>query len=176
MRQVGYTNGLFGLLRQILALLAIGLFVTACGSDSDSTEASAAPPPESQAEIIELTNIARAQGRYCGDNWFPAAGPVVWNENLRVAAARHSQDMHENEFFAHEGSDSTTVGDRASDAGYNWSIVGENLSMNAIPYSQAIQGWIESTSHCEALMNNSFVELGVERRGVFWTMVLGIEF
>ncbi len=175
-RQVRYTAGLWGLSPKAFALLFLVFSIVSCGADSsESDEAAAAPPAESQTEILVQTNLARSKGRMCGDTWYPAAGPVVWNAELEVAAARHSLDMDTNDFFAHEGSDSTTVGDRATDAGYNWQVVGENLSLNAIAYSVAIQGWIDSTSHCEALMRADFEELGVKRVGLYWTMVLGVQ-
>ena len=150
----------------------------ACGADdSGSSEGiSAGPPPVGIAERVEQTNLARSEGRFCGDDWFPAVGPVEWNEQLEATAFRHSFDMHSNDFFAHAGSDGTSVGDRASDAGYPWAVVGENLSKFAITFSSAIDGWIDSPSHCAALMNPEFDELGTVRVGVYWTMVLGVQF
>jgi uncharacterized protein YkwD len=100
----------------------------------------------------------------------------VWNEQLEETALRHSFDMHSNDFFAHAGSDGTSVGDRASDAGYPWAVVGENLSKFAMTYDAAIDGWIESPSHCAALMKAEFNELGTVRVGIYWTMVLGLQF
>ena len=176
MRQVGQLCSRVISAKKVL-VLGLCVLLQACGTDdSEADEIAASPPPVSIQERVNQTNLARSVGRFCGDNWFPAVGPVEWNELLEVAALRHSQDMHSNDFFAHDGSDGSSVGIRATDAGYPWAVVGENLSKFAVTFEDAMEGWIESPLHCEALMRPEFDELGTVRVGVYWTMVLGVQF
>src|SRR4030095_6767338 len=53
--------------------------------------------------------------------------PVSIHPQLTTAARRHSEDMLQNEFQGHEGSNGSTSGERITDAGYTWSAFGENV-------------------------------------------------
>lgn len=57
----------------------------------------------------------------------PAAPPLVPNEKLRAAALRHSLDMAATGIQDHIGSDGSTIGQRAVQAGYNFNRVAENI-------------------------------------------------
>ena len=62
-----------------------------------------------------------------GFNHLPVAGVLVPNAALTEAARRHTQDMLDNNFLRHIGSDGSTPVDRAKDAGYYGpTFVGEN--------------------------------------------------
>ena len=63
-----------------------------------------------------------------GFNHLPVAGVLVPNAALTEAARRHTQDMFDNNFQGHGGSDGSGPGDRAKDAGYNkLAALGENV-------------------------------------------------
>ena len=54
---------------------------------------------------------------------------LAWNEQLANLARLHSQDMAEQKFFSHRGSDGSMVDNRADKLGImNWSAIGENIA------------------------------------------------
>ena len=90
--------------------------------------------------------------------------------------------MANNNFFSHTGSNGQSVGSRATQAGYVWSTVGENIAAGGSLSSVAavVQAWVNSPGHCENLMRSSFTELGASKYsnntstyGVYWTQVFG---
>ena len=132
--------------------------------------------------ILDAVNAARAVPRTCGEQAFGAAPPVAWNDALGAAALAHSRDMATRRHMAHEGSDGSQVGTRATRAGYDWRLVGENIAAGQTSAREAVDGWIESPGHCANLMNPSFTEMGagyaISRARmpgfVYWTQVFGV--
>jgi hypothetical protein len=61
----------------------------------------------------------------------PAAPPLAFNEKLIQSARRHSEDMFQNVFQDHTGTDGSFFDTRISDAGYNYGRVGENIYAHA---------------------------------------------
>lgn len=111
-------------------------------------------------QMIELINEVRAKPRRCGPMAFKPAPPVEWNFSLERAARMHSYEMATQNFFAHRWPDSTHVGIRVQEAGYNWRYVGENIYAGINTVSDAVYGWLESEGHCKTIMNPDYTELG----------------
>jgi hypothetical protein len=61
----------------------------------------------------------------------PPAQPLALNAQLITAARRHSQDMFENSFQGHTGTDGTQPRDRVTQSGYSWQSIGENVYASA---------------------------------------------
>ena len=156
--------------------------------------AAAAPPPSNpspavdtecglpnfQRDLLQQINAARSSARTCGRVVRPAAAPLAWNANLQVAAARHSTDMARNNFFSHTGSDGSDLGDRATDAGYNWRGIGENIAAGQSSVTSVMNGWLASEGHCNNIMESSFNDVALAcvsqpgtTYGRYWTMELG---
>lgn len=134
-------------------------------------------PPPGIRSLLTLVNEFRAQPQTCGNQTVPAAPPLTWNNNLEVAAQRHSEYMAESGVLKHIGRGGTDVGQRASAAGYSWSWIGENVASRYREAADVHGGWVSSPLHCLNLMNPYAVHLGVARAysaaGVpFWTQVL----
>ncbi len=55
------------------------------------------------------------------------APPLSFNVQLMASARSHSQDMLENAFEEHNGTDGSDPGTRMTKAGYNWWTCGENI-------------------------------------------------
>lgn len=133
-----------------------------------------------EATIIQLINEARTQVQQCGDTEFAATVPLTWDERLEGAALTHSQDMANNLFFGHQGTDSSFVGDRVTALNYDWRSVGENLAAGQSTIEQVMQDWMDSPPHCANIMNANFRNVGVScgdngslTFSRYWTMVLG---
>lgn len=119
-------------------------------------------------EMLLAVNQLRVHGCYCGENYMPPVKPLKWNAALEKAAMRHAKDMSDNRRFEHTGSDGSTVANRVSDTGYNWSAVGENIAYGYKSIEKVISGWQKSEGHCRNIMKATYVEMGVARIGNYW--------
>jgi uncharacterized protein YkwD len=89
--------------------------------------------------------------------------------------------MASNNFFAHQSpTNGTRIGARATAAGYNYRIVGENIGAGYSDVNSVMAGWLASQSHCANIMEPAFVDLAVSCKinpsstyQYYWTMVLG---
>ncbi len=136
--------------------------------------------PNFQADLLQQMNAARAVARKCGKTAWPAANPVSWNTTLAVAAARHSTDMANNNFFSHTGSNGSTFDARATGAGYNWRGISENIAAGQPNVGSVMSSWLESEGHCNNIMDGSFTNVAVAcvsrsetEYGKYWTMMVG---
>lgn len=70
---------------------------------------------------------------------YPAVQPLSFDARLLDAARGHSEDMAENGFQDHTGSDGRTFDQRIDAAGYAWSFASENVFAYAqsVPYCHA---------------------------------------
>lgn len=132
-----------------------------------------------QSALIAINN-ARAEGRNCGDDYFPPAPTVLWNDRIAHAALLESQWMQRDNDFGHAWPDGTRVGDRLDMADYKWQHADENIAAGFRTLPAAIQAWIDSPSHCRALMRQDVSETGLavvpgepgNTYVAYWTMVL----
>ncbi len=137
---------------------------------------------QDEQEMLDLINTARSQARDCGDTSHSATSSVVWNCTLEAVAQGHSDDMAENNFFSHTGSDGLSVANRVTNAGYFYSMVGENIAAGQITAASVMQSWINSPGHCANIMNSRFSEVGVVKTtptqayySTYWTQVFATE-
>jgi uncharacterized protein YkwD len=140
------------------------------------------PDPRDAATIarrvLDLTNQARSQARFCGATWLPAAPPLSLDPTLAEAAVQHAQDMARHAYLDHTARDGSTPADRVRRVGYPWRLVGENLASGVVTADEAVAGWLGSPHHCENLMGAGFREMGVAfavnlqaEGGVYWTQL-----
>jgi uncharacterized protein YkwD len=128
--------------------------------------------------IIEPINNARASGIMCGNKYYNAVQPVVWNEKLAQASFQHSLDMAENGFLSHKGSDGSDPGERLLRVGYRWVLYGENIGQGYQTPEEAVRLWLKSKMHCRNIMNPEFKEAGAayarsRNLRTYWTLILG---
>ena len=110
--------------------------------------------------VLELVNAARAEARSCGARAFAAVPPVEWNARLATTALAHSSDMARHDYFAHAGRDGTQVGVRATNHGYDWRAIGENIAAGQGSAQRVVAGWLSSPGHCVNIMGRNFMEMG----------------
>lgn len=158
---------------------------TASQSQTDNVLAEApvacsSMPTQIETRALVLINAARAEARFCGEQYFPAAPALRWNTLLYEAAHAHSEDMAGHNFFSHTGSSGSAAGQRISSTGYSWSAVAENIAAGQIDVRSAIDGWIDSPGHCQNLMNTDYRDVAVacvEDAGSdfarYWTQTFG---
>ncbi len=126
-------------------------------------------------EVLRLTNEFRAEHDL---------SPLTMNEALTITAQKYSQLMAEEDFFSHIGEDGSTPWDRAAAEGYTARAMGENIAAGQHTPEEVVQGWIESASHRQNLLNPNYTELGVGyfvlendtgqvNYGRYWTQLFG---
>ena len=133
--------------------------------------------------MMVLFNEVRANGQQCGNQFYPATGPLQVDDTLTSVAAGHSADMASNNFFSHTGSDGLSAANRIDNSGYDWSAIGENIAAGQRTIESAVAGWIQSPGHCANIMSGNFTEFGAAcvqdsnaDFGVYWTAVYGKPF
>lgn len=180
MKRIHYTT---------LFLICLGL-LTACVKQEDSvdpaktgtgtgtgkgTNAGGPAINLDKTKILALVNQARAKGTTCGNKAKPPVNALKWSDELAKAALDHSNDMQKNKYFDHKGLNGSSFGQRAKGAGYAGFPTGENIALGYADEDAVIKGWLESTGHCNNIMNGNSTEIGIAKsaEGRYWTMVLG---
>jgi len=132
---------------------------------TDSSNTSVLPPLAQQ--VVDLTNAYRV-----------AAGcaPLAVSPQLTAAAAAHSQDMAQNNFFSHTGSDGSSPWDRIKRTGYSYRSAAENIAAGYRTAGDVVQGWYNSPGHRQNMLNCDLREIGVAYAdggsyGRYWTQV-----
>lgn len=133
-----------------------------------------------EQDLVDAHNRARSTARECGGQYYDAAGPLTWSCELNRAAYLHSKDMADNDYFDHTNLAGESPSKRATDQGYNYSYVGENIAAGQRDMESAMQGWLSSPGHCANIMNPNYAELGASlaensnsRYRLYWTAMFG---
>ena len=153
-------------------LFLTGLLFSACTMESDDLTT-----PSTHAlrtEMIQYINSIRARGCRCGNESFPPAPPLRWDERLEKAARRHAHDMSTNDHFDHTGTDGSSTAQRVADAGYSYRLVGENIAYGHPTLKSVIDDWLASPGHCKNLMNAAYSEMGAAAQNGYWVQTLGL--
>ena len=131
-------------------------------------------------EVLRQTNERRAMGANCGGQMMAPAGPLSPHGALRGSARGHSWDMATRDYFDHTSPEGKGPSNRAMEAGYQGSFVGENIAAGQTDPSRVVQAWMESPGHCLNIMDARYRVLGVgyffdngDRFGHYWTQNFG---
>ncbi|KKB39227.1 Allergen V5/Tpx-1 related protein [Bacillus thermotolerans] len=106
----------------------------------------------SERQILDLTNIIRQKH---------GLSILTWEEEVATVAKQHSKDMHKGQYFSHESPSAGDLGDRLQAGGVSYQLAGENIAANYVDGPAAVEGWLNSESHREALLEEEFILLGV---------------
>jgi uncharacterized protein YkwD len=133
------------------------------GAEDNCPDIDVQPTPDNLAHVSDvifcLMNAMRA------DAGVPA---LTEQDQLAQASLGHSQDMVQNQYFAHDSPDGRDVVARLEQVGYipktgDW-VVGENLAWGsgalATPQS-LVNAWMNSPPHRENLLSSDFGEVGM---------------
>jgi uncharacterized protein YkwD len=108
--------------------------------------------PKFAQAVIKLVNYERTQA---------GLKPLSLNAKLNQSAYGHSQDMAEKDYFSHTGSDGSRVSDRIYNAGYHYSLAGENIAAGQYSAEEVVQAWMNSPTHRANMMSVDYQEIGV---------------
>lgn len=168
--------------------IAAFCLATACGgaggsTTSLSTSSSSGSAPIPIADLPQVAvSVAPSQtfsSMINGVRSGAGAQALTYDGRLGVAANRHANDMAANNFFSHTGSDGSTVGQRVTDAGYQWNLVGENIARGQVDEQAVLDAWMNSTGHRENNLDPRFEDFALAKadsaQGPYWVLVLARE-
>jgi Cysteine-rich secretory protein family/Secretion system C-terminal sorting domain len=122
-------------------------------------------------EMLRLVNNLRSE------NGIP---PVRLNPNLNKAAFNHSKDMADNNYFSHVGLNGSSFSQRAVNAGYTGSPLGENIAAGSSTAAATFDQWKNSPDHRSNILNRNANEMGIghgtktgSRFTHYWTQIFG---
>lgn len=161
--------------RWLLAILAVVMLSTLALAGSGGA---ATAYDDEELEFLGLINDYREEN---------GLRPVILSDTLTVAAERHSKDMAEYGFFAHNTAQSSYYQagaepwDRMEAEGYDHNTPkGENLAVGYATAAEAMQAWKTSPSHNAAMLDGNYRVMGVARindpdsvHGWYWTTDFG---
>lgn len=87
--------------------------------------------------------------------------PLAVDSRLDAAAQRHADDMLARSYFAHRDPDGKTVRERAREAGFDWSAIGENIAEGQQSIKEVIESWMRSAGHRENILDRRYTRTGV---------------
>ncbi|MHA6346381.1 CAP domain-containing protein [Roseivivax sp. CAU 1761] len=147
-------------------MMAAMLAVTACssGSGNDPDEPTPPAPAPVTGDVQSMLNNLREQN---------GRTSVHESRLLRNAALTHARDMAANNFFDHEGSNGSQVGDRARAAGYGWCLIAEYIAQGQQDREAAMEAWTRSRGHRANMLIPDITEFGFAQAEDYWVMVLG---
>ncbi len=103
----------------------------------------------------ELVTRINAERRSAGRQ------PLTVDSRLDAAAQRHADDMLARSYFAHRDPDGKTVRERARDAGFDWSAIGENIAEGQQSVKEVVDSWMRSAGHRENILDRRYTRTGV---------------
>lgn len=104
-----------------------------------------------EQQILDITNVLRV--RHDLD-------PLELDEKTAEVALAHSKDMYESNNFSHISKRYGDLADRLAAGGVLYEIAGENIAANYLDAPAVVEGWLNSKSHRESMLNEEFTHLG----------------
>ena len=141
------------------------LCLAACSSDE--------PSPDISLAMLERLNSIRAAGCTCGTVAYPPAQKLTIASQLTDAAFVHAQDMYQQNYFSHVSPQGISPEERVTAAGYQGNFLAENIAAGCTTVNEAVNAWLQSPSHCEAIMTSEADEMGVAQVNSYWALELG---
>lgn len=102
--------------------------------------------------MLSLTNASRSESGLSALSLHP---------RLVLAAESKAQDMIDKGYFSHTSPDGSRFFTWIQEAGYNYSIAGENLAMDFTSAKSAHNALMASQSHRDNILNSNYVHIGI---------------
>ncbi|TKC18541.1 hypothetical protein FA727_03020 [Robertmurraya kyonggiensis] len=120
-------------------------------SPIDAEKAKAISSGESK-QIFDISNMMRVRHNLKS---------LEWDEKTSEVALAHSVDMFESQEFSHTSKKNGELSDRLEAGEVFYQLAGENIAANYADAPAVMEGWLNSKSHRETLLNGEFTHLGV---------------
>ena len=111
-------------------------------------------------QIFDLTNIYRQR--------FDVS-PLKMDDQVSEVALMHSEDMYENNYFSHTSQDGKGLKERLEALDVYFLSAGENIAAQHTDAPAAMEGWLNSEGHRDALLYEDYNYLGVGVYRLYYT-------
>ncbi|HUX85909.1 MAG TPA: CvpA family protein, partial [Chloroflexota bacterium] len=121
------------------------------------------PDPSAEAQILDMTNLARTQA---------GLSPLTVDPNLSAVARIHSVEMFHLAYFSHDSPIYGSPSERLQRAGITFQASGENIAY-APTIAMAFRGLMQSTEHRDNILGTGFhrIGVGVAQAGIWGYMI-----
>ena len=137
--------------------------------------------PAYQQMIMNAINEIRQHSRQCGQQYFPAAAPLKWNQHLYHSAFAHAEDMANHAFLGHISTTGLDLKARLKQYGFKGRGGGENVARGQKSLNEVMAVWLASPVHCSNLMHPKFTDYAVActldqtaKQKSYWTQQFGV--
>src|SRR5699024_7963174 len=113
-----------------------------------------------EKQIFDLSNIYRHRF---------GVGSLKRDKEVQEVAYLHSKDMQDNEYFSHYAEDGSGLKERLQEKNIYYMTAGENIAAQHTDAPAAMEGWLNSEGHREALLNDEYTHLGVGVYHLYYT-------
>jgi len=113
-----------------------------------------------EKQIYDLTNIYRDRFN---------VSPLIMDDYVSEVALSHSKDMFEQNYFSHYSPDGSGLKERLSEKEIYYLAAGENIAAQHSDASAAVEGWLNSEGHREALLNEEYTHIGIGVYRLYYT-------
>jgi len=104
------------------------------------------------SEVIAKTNQERAKS---------GLEPLVLNEALTEAALAKGQNMMSDQYWAHISPSGIEPWHFIDQAGYEYTVAGENLARDFVEANSMMEAWMQSPTHRANILNTRYKEIGI---------------
>ena len=133
----------------MVAIVMIGLFFGSPKQDAPGVLAYATEI--SSSELLQATN----------NNRLAKNKPTLsLNPKLSEAATTKAQDMADRNYWSHNTPDGKAPWHFIDTAGYSYKKAGENLAYGFTTSADTVNGWMNSPTHRDNMLDDSFTEVG----------------
>ncbi|WP_026570478.1 MULTISPECIES: CAP domain-containing protein [Sediminibacillus] len=105
-----------------------------------------------EQQIFDITNVIRKRHD---------KGALNWDDPIAEVAFSHSKDMSDNNYFSHYSQNGEGLKERLSEHDIYYLSAGENIAAQYTDGPAAVEGWLNSEGHREALLKEGYTHLGV---------------
>lgn len=113
-----------------------------------------------EEQIFELTNLYRKR--------FNVAR-LEKDESTSKVAYLHSKDMYDNNYFSHDSQDGRGLKERLEAQHVHYLSAGENIAAQHTDALAAMEGWLNSEGHREALLYEDYNYIGIGVHRLYYT-------
>lgn len=113
-----------------------------------------------EQQIFSITNIIRKRHE---------KSQLFWEDKVQEVAVLHSEDMFNEDYFSHDSLDGRSLKDRLAEKDILYQSAGENIAAQYPDGPAAMEGWLNSKGHREALLADDFTHLGVGVYRLYFT-------
>ncbi|MGM8211863.1 CAP domain-containing protein [Virgibacillus sp. W0430] len=105
-----------------------------------------------EQQIFDLTNVFRHRHEQ---------SPLRIDEQASAVAFKHSKDMADNNYFSHYSQNGNGLKERLAAEEVFYIEAGENIAAQYSDAPAAMEGWLNSKGHREALLKENYTHLGI---------------